>query len=244
LQWKSDQTSDIKPTKKHDEAARTLASLLGNNNLMLPFRLPNEKELLKDAGVEYLALSNLACSKDILDGVGNCFYPKALTASYTSKQDDGLLEKSKLNIHLPAPSPIPINEAIKEYEILKQTIQETVEKQKKPAEILDKITPHIFPPTLPELASDDFLDNIRTNTVALPKVVENPCTEVIADQEEAQNHAQISYTKNKEATMLEELQQVLDPKILQLISATKFFHTTYFQKLKQPKKNLEPLGIL
>ena len=206
---------------------------------MLPFRLPTEKELIKDAGVEYLALSNIVCSKDILDGIGNCFYPKALQASYTSRKNDGLLEKMKLNVHLPMPAPISISEAVKEYEQLKQVIQASVEKQKKASEIIEKITPYIYPQNLQELATDDYLEHVKSNLVAPPKISENIYVQPDLDQEEAQNHKPVCYSSNKEATMLEELRQIIDPRILQLMAATKFYHNTYFDKLKQPRMTIE-----
>ena len=39
--------------------------------------------------------------------------------------------------------------------------------------------------------------------------------------------------------MLEELRHITDPRILQLMAATKFYHNTYFDKLKQPKMTIE-----
>ena len=59
------------------------------------------------------------------------------------------------------------------------------------------------------------------------------------NSQNAKNHIELLHTENKDASFLPIFNDILDPCILEVIAATKFYHNTHYDKLKHARTTLE-----
>ena len=222
LSWGSGRTETLRPTKKHDEAARDLASLLGNPNLSLPFRLPTEEEMIRDSNMKHLQSCASMRSKDILDAIGNCFYPDALRASYTTNNGLGLREKLIAKADIETIPPLSIGEARAAFEELKQNIVANAKGQNLKDEIQHKLAPETFPTDMQELGTEQFYEALRQQRVKRPDIlpvseIENPTSE-----DESSNHKPILRQENKAVTIAHATFSLLKVSVQTLVANAKY----------------------